>query len=43
VIGVNVDAIERGEDRMIFKQTMQKLGIDLPKSEIAYTVEESEK
>jgi carbamoyl-phosphate synthase large subunit len=43
VIGVNIDAIERGEDRLIFKETMQKLGIDLPKSKIAYSVEEAEK
>jgi carbamoyl-phosphate synthase large subunit len=43
VIGVNVDAIERGEDRKAFKETMQKLGIDLPRSELAYTVEEAEK
>ena len=42
VIGVNVDAIERGEDRITFKQTMQSLGLDLPKSEPAYTVEEAE-
>jgi carbamoyl-phosphate synthase large subunit len=32
VIGVNIDAIERGEDRCIFKDTMNKLGIDMPKS-----------
>ncbi|MCK5287189.1 MAG: carbamoyl phosphate synthase large subunit, partial [Thermodesulfovibrionia bacterium] len=32
VIGVNVDAIERGEDRTAFKQTMQRLGIEMPKS-----------
>ena len=43
VIGVNIDAIERGEDRQIFKQTMQRLGIDMPKSEISYSVEEMEK
>jgi carbamoyl-phosphate synthase large subunit len=43
VIGVNVDAIERGEDRIAFKKTMAKLGIDMPKSEPAYTVEEAEK
>jgi carbamoyl-phosphate synthase large subunit len=42
VIGVNVDAIERGEDRKAFKETMQKLGIDLPRSELAYTVEQAE-
>ncbi|OHB49858.1 MAG: carbamoyl phosphate synthase large subunit [Planctomycetes bacterium GWF2_41_51] len=43
VIGVNVDAIERGEDRIEFKNTMSKLGIDMPKSAPAYTVEEAEK
>ncbi|MBN1129415.1 MAG: carbamoyl-phosphate synthase large subunit, partial [Chitinispirillaceae bacterium] len=43
VIGVNIDAIERGEDRKAFKETMQRLGIDLPKSELAYTVDEAEK
>ncbi len=43
VIGVNIDAIERGEDRLIFKETMRKLGIDMPQSEIAYTVEQAEK
>ena len=42
VIGVNVDAIERGEDRDAFKQTMQKLGIDMPKSELAYSVKQAE-
>ncbi|MEE9912292.1 MAG: carbamoyl-phosphate synthase large subunit [Deltaproteobacteria bacterium] len=43
VIGVQVDAIERGEDRIAFKEAMQKLGIDMPKSEPAVTVEEAEK
>jgi carbamoyl-phosphate synthase large subunit len=43
VIGVAADAIERGEDRLAFKQTMQRLGIDMPRSEIALTVEEAEK
>ena len=42
VIGVNVDAIERGEDRMAFKRTMDRLGIEMPKSEIAYSVEQAE-
>jgi carbamoyl-phosphate synthase large subunit len=42
VIGVQVDAIERGEDRIAFKETMNRLGIDMPKSEPAYTVEEAE-
>ncbi|MCK7468101.1 MAG: hypothetical protein MZU91_08280 [Desulfosudis oleivorans] len=35
VIGVQVDAIERGEDRIAFKETMNKLGIEMPKSEPA--------
>jgi len=43
VIGVQVDAIERGEDRIAFKETMQRLGIDMPKSAPAYTVAEAEK
>lgn len=32
VIGVQVDAIERGEDRIEFKHTMEKLGIEMPRS-----------
>ena len=43
VIGVKVDAIKRGEDRQAFKETMQRLGIDMPRSEIAYSVEEAER
>jgi carbamoyl-phosphate synthase large subunit len=43
VIGVEIDAITRGEDRLAFKETMNRLGIDMPKSEIAYTVEEAER
>ncbi|MGE4272491.1 MAG: carbamoyl-phosphate synthase large subunit [Desulfitobacterium sp.] len=43
IIGVQLDAIERGEDRIAFKQTMEKLGIDMPKSSPAYSVEEAEK
>ena len=42
VIGVNLDAIERGEDREIFKDTMAKLGIDTPRSEITHTVQGAE-
>ena len=41
VIGVQVDAIERGEDRIEFKKTMQELGIGMPLSEVAYSVEEA--
>jgi len=42
VIGVQVDAIERGEDRQAFKDTMNRLGIEMPRSEIARTLEEAE-
>lgn len=42
VIGVQVDAIERGEDRIAFKETMNRLGIDMPRSEPAFSVEEAE-
>ena len=41
VIGVQVDAIERGEDRIEFKKAMNKLGIEMARSEVAYTVEEA--
>ncbi len=40
VIGVQVDAIERGEDRIEFKKTMDELGIEMARSEVAYTVEQ---
>ncbi len=43
VIGVQIDAIKRGEDRDAFKQTMNRLGIEMPASELAYSVEEAEK
>jgi carbamoyl-phosphate synthase large subunit len=39
VIGVNIDAIRRGEDRQEFKDTMTRLGIGMPRSEIATTYE----
>jgi carbamoyl-phosphate synthase large subunit len=42
VIGVDLEAIRRGEDRLAFKQTMMELGIDVPQSEVAYSVEEAE-
>lgn len=43
VIGVQVDAIERGEDRIEFKHTMDKLGIEMARSEVAYSVDEAVK
>lgn len=42
VIGVNLEAIKRGEDREIFKETMDRLGIETARSEIATTVEAAE-
>jgi carbamoyl-phosphate synthase large subunit len=41
VIGVQVDAIERGEDRMEFKQTMSEIGVQVALSRIAESVEEA--
>jgi carbamoyl-phosphate synthase large subunit len=43
VIGVEVDAIKRGEDRVAFKDTMSSLGIEMPKSKPAFSVEEAER
>jgi carbamoyl-phosphate synthase large subunit len=43
VIGVNIDAIERGEDRIAFKETMTRLGIDMPRSIAVNTLEDAEK
>jgi carbamoyl-phosphate synthase large subunit len=42
IIGVNVDAIKRGEDRQAFKDTMDRLGIEMPKSAVAESLEEAE-
>ena len=41
VIGVQVDAIERGEDRIEFKNTMNELGIEMARSDVAYSVDEA--
>ena len=43
IIGVNVDAIERGEDRTAFKETMNRLGIEMPESKAVNTLREAEK
>ncbi|MBM4272688.1 MAG: carbamoyl-phosphate synthase large subunit [Deltaproteobacteria bacterium] len=43
VIGVQVDAIERGEDRIAFKETMNRLDIEMPRSNPAFSVEEARK
>jgi carbamoyl-phosphate synthase large subunit len=42
IIGVQLDAIERGEDRLEFKKAMTRLGIGMADSKLAYTVEEAE-
>jgi carbamoyl-phosphate synthase large subunit len=42
IIGVQLDAIERGEDRIEFKKTMDSLGIDMARSKPAFSVEEAE-
>jgi len=43
IIGVNVDAIERGEDRTAFKDTMNRLGIEMPRSKAVNSLEDAEK
>jgi len=43
VIGVEVDAIERGEDRIAFKKTMKRLDLDIPRSTAVYSVDDAEK
>lgn len=43
VIGVNIDAIEKGEDRTAFKETMNRLGIEMPESTAVNTLEDAEK
>ncbi len=42
IIGVDIDAIERGEDRIAFKNMMDKLGIEMPESTAVYNVEDAE-
>jgi len=41
IIGIKADAIERGEDRDEFKKTMKELGISMPESALAYSVDEA--
>jgi len=43
VIGVKIDAIIRGEDRIAFKETMNRLGLEIPRSEAVYSVEDAER
>jgi carbamoyl-phosphate synthase large subunit len=41
VIGANIKAIKKGEDRQLFKEAMQKIGLDLPRSDKAYNLKEA--
>ncbi|MDZ4744065.1 MAG: carbamoyl-phosphate synthase large subunit [Verrucomicrobiota bacterium] len=41
MIGAKADAIERGENRALFKKTMLQIGLDMPTSGIAHTMEEA--
>ncbi|NNM30592.1 MAG: carbamoyl-phosphate synthase large subunit [Akkermansiaceae bacterium] len=41
MIGANADAIAKGEDRQLFKDAMLKIGLDLPQSGVAHTIEEA--
>jgi len=41
MIGANADAIDKGEDRYRFKQAMLKIGLDVPQSGVAHTMEEA--
>ena len=43
VIGVKADAIERGEDRIAFKETMARLDIEVPRSVACHSLEEAER
>jgi len=40
-LGANPEAINKGEDRHLFNEAMIKIGMDLPKSRNAYSVEEA--
>ena len=42
-LGAHPDAIKKGEERQLFNDAMIKIGMDLPKSANAYTVEEAVK
>ncbi len=43
MIGAKPEAIEKGEDRLLFKEAMLKIGLDLPQSGVAHTMEEARK
>jgi carbamoyl-phosphate synthase large subunit len=41
MIGANAEAIKKGEDRQLFKEAMEKIGLDMPISGTAHTIEEA--
>ena len=41
MIGANADAIRKGEDRQLFKDAMEKIGLDMPISGVAHTLAEA--
>ena len=41
MIGANADAIAKGEDRLLFKEAMLKIGLDLPQSGVVHTMEDA--
>ncbi len=43
MIGARADAIEKGEDRLLFKNAMLKIGLDLPHSGVAHNMEDARK
>jgi carbamoyl-phosphate synthase large subunit len=43
MIGAKAEAIDKGEDRQLFKEAMTKIGLDMPRSGIAHTMEEARK
>ncbi len=43
MIGANYDVIKKAEDRGYFKRAMQKIGLDLPNSAVAYDMQEAKK
>ena len=43
LIGANIKAIKKGEDRQLFRKAMRKIGLDLPRSALAYTLKEAMK
>src|SRR6056297_1598002 len=43
MIGANAEAIEKGEDRLLFKEAMSKIGLDTPQSGVAHNMDEAYK